>query len=92
MGLEDSLKEVCPGLDATKSPNDPNAYRLSEEAQLRQRYLALGGHPRRHGCTQREKLVRVDPGRGPGTDFEPFLNFLVSQPGLLRASCGCRMG
>lgn len=28
MGLEDSLKDICPGLNATKSPNDPNTYRL----------------------------------------------------------------
>ena len=38
-------------------------------------FLAFGGPPRRHGCTQREKLVRLDPGRGPGTDFEPIFSF-----------------
>ena len=27
--------------------------------------LALGGAPRRHGWTQRGKLMRLDPGRGP---------------------------
>ena len=43
---------------------------ISEEAQLRQGYLAFGRPPRRHGCTQRERLVRLDPGRGPGTDFD----------------------
>ena len=43
--------------------------------------MAFGGPPRRHGCTQRRKLVRLDPGRGPGTGFEPVLN---CRPGLLR--------
>ena len=43
------------------------------EARLRHWWLAFGGPPRRHGCTQREKLVRLGPGRGPGTDFEPIL-------------------
>ena len=33
-------------------------------------FLAFGGPPRRHGCTQREKLVRSDHGRGLGTRFE----------------------
>ena len=33
-------------------------------------FPAFGGPPRRHGCTQRGKLVRVDPGMSPGTDFE----------------------
>ena len=42
---------------------------------MRHRQLAFGGPPRRHGCTQREKRVRLDPGRGPGTDFEPIFSF-----------------
>ena len=29
-------------------------------------FLAFGGSPRRHGCTQREKLVRLDPGKVQG--------------------------
>ena len=33
-------------------------------------FLALGGSPRRHGWTQLEKRVSLDPGRGPGADFE----------------------
>ena len=36
-------------------------------------FLAFGGPPRRHGRTQRGKLVRLDPGTGPGTDFEQIL-------------------
>ena len=35
--------------------------------------LALGGPPRRHGCTQRDKLVPLDPGKGPGTRLEQML-------------------
>ena len=38
--------------------------------------MAFGGARRRHGRTQRGKLVRLDPGRGPGTDFEPILKCL----------------
>ena len=37
--------------------------------------MAFGGAPRRHGCTQREKRVRLDPRRGLGTDFEPIFSF-----------------
>ena len=33
-------------------------------------FLAFGGPPRRHGWMQLEKLVSLDPGRGPGVDFE----------------------
>ena len=33
-------------------------------------FLALGGSPRRHGLTQLEKRVSLDPGRGPGADSE----------------------
>ena len=42
--------------------------------------LALGGPPRRHGWTQLEKLVRLDPGRGPGTRFEQVLGPRRVQP------------
>ena len=33
-------------------------------------FLAFGGPPRRRGWTRLGKLVRLDPGRGPGTRFE----------------------
>ena len=32
--------------------------------------MAFGGPPRRHGRMQLEKLVRLDPGKGPGARFE----------------------
>ena len=32
--------------------------------------MTCGEAPRRHGWTQLGKLVRLDPGRGPGADFE----------------------
>ena len=37
-------------------------------------FLAFGGPPRRHGWMQLEKLVSLDPGRGPGVDFEAALS------------------
>ena len=37
--------------------------------------VGLQGAPRRHGWTQLRKPVRLDPGRGPGTDFEPIFSF-----------------
>ena len=40
---------------------------------MRGSFLAFGGPPRRHGRTQLEKRVSLDPGRGPGTDFEQIL-------------------
>ena len=33
-------------------------------------FLAFGCPPRRHGWTRLGKLVRLEPGRGPGTYFE----------------------
>ena len=47
---------------------------------MRQRWLAFGGSPRRHGWPQLGKAVRLDPGRGPGTDFEPILNCRCLDP------------
>ena len=47
-------------------------------------FLAFGGPPRRHGRTQREKLVRLDPGRGPGTRFEWSLIRRAGVPDLRR--------
>jgi hypothetical protein len=35
-------------------------------------FLALGGPPRRHGWTRLGKLVRLDPGRFPGTRLSRF--------------------
>ena len=52
--------------------------------------MAFGGAPRRHGCTQREKLVRLDPGRGPGTDFEPICSFRCLNSPFSEKSAGCR--
>ena len=54
------------GVDFDKLSQD------SAEAELIHRQLAFGGPPRRHGCTRRGKLVRLDPGRGPGTDLSGF--------------------
>ena len=45
--------------------------------------LALGGPPRRHGWTQLETLVRLDPGKGPGSAFERIA-------GVSRAKCSAR--
>ena len=61
----------------------------SEEGQLKHRcIMAFGGPPRRHGWTQLGKLVRLDPGRGPGDAFERIwagvVSPLVSQVALLR--------
>ena len=51
-------------------------------------FLAFGGPPRRHGCTQREKLVRLDPGRHPGTDFERIWG--REQEGFLKAGASLK--
>ena len=71
----------CPG--AGERPPGATAKNLLEPSKFEAQasrievrgFLALGGRPRRHGRTQREKRVRLDPGRGPGTDFEPIFSF-----------------
>ena len=53
-------------------------------------FLALGGSPRRHGRTQLEKRIGLDPGSGLGANFE---RISAHQRSLLpKVTLACRRG
>ena len=82
-----SITDAITGASATLEVMGEERGREEEEEKEEERmegrgFLAVGDPPRRHGGTQLGKLVRLDPRRGPGTNFERILG--EEGGGLLR--------